>query len=183
MRRSFLLLVATIEGRAFVDGCSDSMCCTETFGCASCKPDNPEEGPSQDVPLRLVRGDRAWNLGVADAGSADDNQSGWVTWTFRVPRGASAVMPRAAASSITANSGTHGAPGPASVRPGVAAVLHHRRRLDDRDLVGGAVLDHVPQHPHLGRVPLDPVGAHRIEESDLRVTLELEHGCCCHDTY
>ena len=70
MRRSFLLLVATIEG-----------------GCDSCKPDNPEEGPSQDVPLRLVQGDRAWNLGVADARSAGDNQFGWVTWTFRVPRG------------------------------------------------------------------------------------------------
>ena len=66
---------------------------------------------------------------------------------------------------------------------GVPAVLHDRRRLVGRDLVGGAVLDHVPEHPHLGRVPLGPVGAHRIEESDLRVTLELEHGCCCHDPY
>jgi hypothetical protein len=76
----------TIKGRAFVHGCQDSMSCSA--GCHSCEYDAPPETPLQDVELRLVQGDRSWALGVADAGTAESNQLGWVTWTFDVPAGA-----------------------------------------------------------------------------------------------
>jgi len=32
--------------------------------------------------------DPAWNLGVADAETAENNHLGWVTWTFETPAGA-----------------------------------------------------------------------------------------------
>lgn len=76
----------TIKGRSFVDGCRDSMSCS--VGCDSCEYNEPPEVPMDDVALRLVQGDRAWELGVADAGTADDNQLGWVARTFTVPDGA-----------------------------------------------------------------------------------------------
>ncbi|WP_109506497.1 hypothetical protein [Nocardioides speluncae] len=76
---------ATVEGRAFVDGCRDSMSCSEGLGCDSCEYDDPPPKPLTDVVLRLVQGDRKWRLDVADAGTADDNQQGHVTWTFKLP--------------------------------------------------------------------------------------------------
>jgi hypothetical protein len=74
-----------IEGRAFVHGCRDSMGCTEVLGCTSCEYEEPPERPMQDVWLELVQGDRRWNLGAVDAGTAADNRLGWVTWRFEVP--------------------------------------------------------------------------------------------------
>jgi hypothetical protein len=73
----------TIEGRSFVDGCRDSMSCS--VGCDSCEYADPPEKPMKDVGLRLVQQGRTWELAVADAGTADDNQLGWVAWTFTVP--------------------------------------------------------------------------------------------------
>jgi len=81
---------AMIEGRAFVDGCRDSMSCSVGPGCDSCEYDDPPPAPMKDVELRLVQGARTWPLDRADAGSADDNQQGWVTWTFVVPADAKA---------------------------------------------------------------------------------------------
>ena len=75
----------SIEGRAFAEGCQDTMSCSGGLGCQSCKHDDPPPVPMQDVGLRLVQRDRTWHLGAADAGTADDNHLGWVTWRFQVP--------------------------------------------------------------------------------------------------
>jgi hypothetical protein len=77
----------TIRGRAFVDGCRDSMGCTVGLGCDHCEYDDPAPRPMQDVALRLRQGDRAWRLGTADAGTAENNHLGQVTWTFDLPAG------------------------------------------------------------------------------------------------
>ncbi|HET7689145.1 MAG TPA: hypothetical protein VFK41_02105 [Nocardioidaceae bacterium] len=84
---------ATVEGRGFVDGCQDSMSCSSTFGCDDCEWDDPET-PREDVALRLVQGKRTWELGVVDAGTAEEDQKGWVTWTFEVPPDAHAGRAR-----------------------------------------------------------------------------------------
>jgi hypothetical protein len=78
----------TIEGRAFADGCQDSMSCSAGLGCDSCDYDDPPPTPLEDVGLRLVQHGRTWDLGVADAGTAENNQLGWVTWTFDLPTAA-----------------------------------------------------------------------------------------------
>ncbi|WP_147381517.1 hypothetical protein [Nocardioides immobilis] len=78
---------ATIEGRAFADGCRDSMSCGPGLGCDDCEYDDPPEKPMEDVALQLVQRGRTWDLGVADAESAADDRLGWVTWTFEVPKG------------------------------------------------------------------------------------------------
>jgi hypothetical protein len=75
----------TVEGRAFADGCQDSQSCSVMLGCTSCQYDDPPPAPMDDVELWLVQGERRWLLDVADAGTADDNHLGWVTWTFDVP--------------------------------------------------------------------------------------------------
>lgn len=77
-----------LEGRAFVEGCRDSMGCSTGLGCDACRYEDPPEVPLRDVSLRLVQADRTWDLAVADAGMAENNQLGWVTWTFEVPVGA-----------------------------------------------------------------------------------------------
>lgn len=77
-----------VEGRAFADGCRDTMSCSGALGCQSCEYDEPPPVPMDDVELRLVQGDRSWSLDVADARTAEDDQLGWVTWTFDVPHGA-----------------------------------------------------------------------------------------------
>lgn len=77
----------TVEGRAFTDGgCQDSMGCTDVLGCGSCTYDDPPAVPMEGVTLRLVQGDREWELAVTDAGSAEDGHLGWVSWTFDLPR-------------------------------------------------------------------------------------------------
>lgn len=76
---------ATGEGRAFVHGCSDSIGCTESWGCQHCTEPAPETS-AEDVELMLEQHGHTWRLATADAGSANDNQLGWITWTFTVPR-------------------------------------------------------------------------------------------------
>ena len=75
-----------IEGRVFVDGCQDSMSCSRGLGCDSCKYDDPPPRAMDDVTLRLVQGDRTWELGVADAEESGDHL-GWVSWPVELPRG------------------------------------------------------------------------------------------------
>lgn len=64
------------------------MTCSTGLGCDSCEYDDPPATPLQDVRLRLSQGGRTWDLGVVDAGTAEDNRLGWVTWTFDLPCGA-----------------------------------------------------------------------------------------------
>ncbi|WP_243056260.1 hypothetical protein [Nocardioides sp. SR21] len=73
----------TVEGRAFVNGCQDSMSCSA--GCHACEYDSPPETPIEDVRLQLAQDGRTWDLDVADAGTERNDQFGWVTWTFAVP--------------------------------------------------------------------------------------------------
>lgn len=82
--------VFVIEGRSFVNGCQDSMSCSEGFGCGSCEYDEPAPRPMAAVKLRLVQADRTWSLGVADAETAEHNHLGWITWRFELPANATA---------------------------------------------------------------------------------------------
>ena len=78
---------ATVEGRFFVDGCRDTMTCTGVGGCQRCEYDEPPEEPQQDIRLQLRQQGRTWLLDSADAGTAEDDRLGWVTWSFDVPAG------------------------------------------------------------------------------------------------
>lgn len=80
-------VVERIEGRAFVDGCRDTMTCSAVPGCDSCEYDEPPPEPMQDVELRLAQRGRTWRLGVADAQTASNDHLGWVSWTFELPAG------------------------------------------------------------------------------------------------
>ena len=102
------------------------------------------------------------------------------TWpTRRLP--ASTVMPIAAASSMIANSDTHGAPAPASGRPvsrprstTVAASSSGTSWAAQNSRIRLSIRTSAASRACL-------FGAHGIEEGDLRVALELEYRCCCHD--
>lgn len=76
---------ASVAGRAFVDGCQDSMSCSGTLGCQSCAYDDPAPAALKDVGLRLNQGERTWTLDVADAGTAGEDHLGWIRWEFNVP--------------------------------------------------------------------------------------------------
>ena len=78
---------ATVEGRHFVDGCRDTMSCSGVGGCQSCEYDEPPEVPMQDVVLELRQDGRSWRLGTADAGTAEEQRLGHVTWTVALPDG------------------------------------------------------------------------------------------------
>lgn len=71
----------TVEGLGFVDGCDDTGGQTE-WGCT---PDDVTEAPMRDVGLSIRQGPQRWELGSADAGTAEDNRLGQVTWSFDVP--------------------------------------------------------------------------------------------------
>jgi len=77
---------ATVEGRAFVDGCRDSMTCG--IGCGACEYDDPPPEPYRDVDLRLVQDGRSWHLGTTDAASAEAAVEGRVRWRVTVPAAA-----------------------------------------------------------------------------------------------
>ncbi len=98
----------TVKGRAFVDGCQDTMHCSAVPGCSHCEYDEPAPEPLRDVALRLRQGDRTWRLGTADAETAENNHLGWVTWTFDIPAGVK--------------------PGPAKLLPDVGEPLRVRVR-------------------------------------------------------
>jgi hypothetical protein len=58
-----------VAGSSFVDGCEDS------------------ENPMRNVGLVLRQGARDWDLGVQDAGSAEEHALGRIAWRVRVPEG------------------------------------------------------------------------------------------------
>ncbi len=78
---------ASVEGRGFVDGCRDTQSCSGVGGCQQCEYDEPPEQPHRDIRLELRQDGRSWLLGTADAGTAQEQRLGWVTWTFDVPAG------------------------------------------------------------------------------------------------
>jgi hypothetical protein len=77
----------TIQGRGFVDGCQDTLACSEVLGCERCEETEPPPTSAEDVALRLVQGQRSWQLAVADASGGADRE-GRVSWTFEVPQDA-----------------------------------------------------------------------------------------------
>lgn len=71
-----------VEGRAFVDGCNDTGGST-VFGCSV---DEAEPAvPRRAVTLRLRQGGNECDLGIADAGSAEDGELGQITWLVTMP--------------------------------------------------------------------------------------------------
>jgi hypothetical protein len=68
-----------VEGLLFHDGCADSI---EMGGCSAPRATDPES-PARDVDLVLVRGDRSWTLGRADAGDAATQYA--IHWQVVVP--------------------------------------------------------------------------------------------------
>jgi len=73
----------TIEGRAFVDGCNDTGG-SDAWGCSS--DEGETESPMEDIMLTIRQGQRKWQLGSEDAGNADDNKLGHVSWEVTIPR-------------------------------------------------------------------------------------------------
>lgn len=74
-----------VEGRGFVDGCRDAMSCP-AYGCDECTYDDPPPAPLVDVALTLVQDGRRWELGTADAGTAEEGRAGQVSWSVTLPR-------------------------------------------------------------------------------------------------
>lgn len=74
----------TVEGRAFVVGCDDVGTST-MWGCTV------DEGepvvPMEDIDLQVRQQGRVWTLGSADAGAAEENRLGHLSWTVRLPDG------------------------------------------------------------------------------------------------
>lgn len=87
----------TVRGRGFVHGCDDTGSGT-TGGCAPGPGET--ETPIGGVRLLLRQDGRTWRLGTADAGTAQHNRLGHVSWRVRIPGGAH--------------------PGPATLRAGTA---------------------------------------------------------------
>ncbi|GAA4367588.1 hypothetical protein GCM10023146_12190 [Nocardioides caricicola] len=79
----------TVTGRGFSTGCDDTGSQSVTPSCSG--DDVGEEGksePMSDIELVVLQGKQTpeqISLAVADAGSAEDNELGQVTWTFVVP--------------------------------------------------------------------------------------------------
>ena len=80
-------VTTAVEGRAFVDGCQDSVSCSVGLGCDSCEYDDPPPEPMKDVVLQLRQHGRTWDLATADAEGASTSHLGWVTWAFELPPG------------------------------------------------------------------------------------------------
>lgn len=74
----------TVRGDAFADGCQDTGSCSGVLGCQSCDY-GPPPVPLEDVPLLLRQGGREWELGVVDAGTADEGALGRTVWQVTVP--------------------------------------------------------------------------------------------------
>lgn len=78
--------VVEVDGAAFADGCQDVGSCSSTLGCTTCDY-GPEPTPMVDINLSLRQSGRTWPLGSADAGAAQDNELGQVTWAVEIPSG------------------------------------------------------------------------------------------------
>lgn len=73
----------TVLGRAFVRGCADTGGTSSAPGCSGSR--QPVERPMRDIPLRFRQRGQEWLVGSADAGTAERNQLGHVTWVVKVP--------------------------------------------------------------------------------------------------
>jgi hypothetical protein len=76
----------TVLGRGFVSGCDDQGE-VSAFSCSGNDVGQAEE-PMVDIELYVAQQRPTYtqvSLGMADAGTAEDNRLGWVTWTFTVP--------------------------------------------------------------------------------------------------
>jgi hypothetical protein len=68
-----------VDGLHFHDGCADSI---EMGGCSGPRATDPDR-PAREVELMLVRGDRSWTLGRADAGDVATQYA--IHWEVAVP--------------------------------------------------------------------------------------------------
>lgn len=79
----------TVTGRGFVEGCDDTGGSSASpLGCSG--DDHEEiETPLTDIELVALQGQptmKETSLATADAGTAEDDDLGQITWTFVVPR-------------------------------------------------------------------------------------------------
>jgi hypothetical protein len=83
---SIAATTVTVEGRAFVRGCTDGTANgnQRALGCTAPEPE-PVDVPEKDVTLTLEQGGRSWMLGTEDAGTLAQDRLGHVTWTVRLP--------------------------------------------------------------------------------------------------
>ncbi len=72
----------TVQGRAFARGCNDTGG-ADVFGCDNTPRE--VEAPMTGVTLRLQQDGRSWSLGTRDAGTAEEERLGQVTWRVRLP--------------------------------------------------------------------------------------------------
>lgn len=72
----------TVTGTSFVDGCDDGGG-ADVLGCS--RDEGETVTPLRDVTLILRQQGRTWELGTADAGTAQEGRLGQVSWTIRVP--------------------------------------------------------------------------------------------------
>lgn len=79
----------TVTGRGFSTGCDDTGEQSVIPGCSGDDESDEEPvEPMQDVELVVLQGRQdpeQTSLAVADAGTAEENELGQVTWTFVVP--------------------------------------------------------------------------------------------------
>lgn len=74
--------IGVVRGSYFINGCQDTMTCTEWLGCSRCRHDEPRPQPFGDLELRLMQDGSVWDLGVAEG------HDGSPVWSMRVPEGA-----------------------------------------------------------------------------------------------
>jgi hypothetical protein len=72
----------TVQGRAFVRGCNDTGT-VNVFGCDTSPRE--VEAPMNDVTLTLRQGSQSWRLGTKNAGTAEQNRLGQISWVVRLP--------------------------------------------------------------------------------------------------
>jgi hypothetical protein len=72
----------TVQGRAFARGCNDTGT-VNVFGCDTSRREVEE--PMTEVTLTVQQGSRSWWLGTENAGTAEENRLGQITWTVRLP--------------------------------------------------------------------------------------------------
>jgi hypothetical protein len=73
-----------VAGRGFVEGCDDTGG-GSVLGCSS--DDGETETPLEDVALTIRQRGQSWDLGAEDAGTADDDRLGKVSWQVSLPAG------------------------------------------------------------------------------------------------
>lgn len=74
----------SVDGRGFVNGCDDGGS-QSVLGCST--SEGEQETPLSDVTLVIRQDGREFKLGTEDAGLAEDNEMGQISWEATLPSG------------------------------------------------------------------------------------------------